>query len=165
MIHPIIMGIDPSSKTGVVITQGDKVLHQDTLRSEHEDYVQKGLEIGQNLLELVLEHKVTYINMEDYALNAKFRLPDMVKLGTAIRITICKACPLTPMYNTPPKTLKKWATLNGSAGKAQMKAHCKRRFGFTGNNDEVDAFLLAKYLDLGVRDELTLNDAFWTPKY
>lgn len=36
-----------------------------------------------------------------------------------------------------------------------MKRHAKAK-GFTGNNDEVDAFFLAKYLQAGV--ELSLLD-------
>lgn len=165
MEFPIVMGIDPSSKTGLVIIQGDEVLHRATLRSDREDYVQKGVDIGLEILGLVSIHEVTHINIEDYALNARFRLPDMVKVGTTIRLIVHRNTPLVPMYNTPPTTLKKWATLKGSATKADMKRHCKRRFGFEGNNDEIDAFLLAKYLDLGVREELTLKSDFWTPLY
>lgn len=161
----IVMGIDPSSKTGVVILKGDEVLHRGVLKSEREDYVQKGIDIGLELLGLADYYKVTHINMEDFSLNSKFRLVDMVKIGTAIRMIVHRNTPNIPFYNTPPKTLKLWATLSGKATKKSMMAHCKRRFGFVGTNDEVDAYLLAKYLDLGVQEELTLNPLFWAPPY
>jgi len=165
MAQRIVMGVDPSSKTGVVIIQGDEVLYRGVLTSEREDYVQKGIDIGLELLGMATLFEVTHINMEDFSLNSKFRLVDMVKLGTAIRMVLHRSTPDVPFYNTPPKTLKLWATHSGKATKKSMMAHCKRRFNFVGTNDEVDAFLLAKYLDLGIQEELTLNPLFWAPIY
>ena len=165
MMEPVIIGIDPSSKTGSVIIQGDEVLWRATVKSDAEDYLLKGREIVSVLLDKCVEHNVTHICIEDYALNAKFRLVDMVKLGTILRWHLRSNLPHVPMYNVPPTSLKLWATRKGKATKADMKAHCLRRFDFTGNNDEIDAFLLAKYLQHGITDMLELNPIFFTGTY
>lgn len=162
---PVILGVDPSSKTGSVIIQGEDVLWRATLKSDAEDYLIKGRDTASTLIDKCLEHKVTHICIEDYAMNAKFRLVDMVKLGTIIRWHLRTNFPDVPMYNVPPTSLKLWATRKGKASKADMKAHCIRRFDFTGNNDEVDAFLLAKYLQHGITDMLELKPHFFTDAY
>lgn len=158
----VIMGVDPSTKTGVVIIKGDEVLYQGTIRSNTDNYLTNGFIIAEKLLELIIHYKVGYVCIENYALNARFRLVDMVTLGTVIRLHLLKNrwfdggfAELFKIYQLEPLVLKKWATKKGGAKKVDMKRHAKAK-GFTGNNDEVDAFFLAKYLQAGV--ELSLLD-------
>lgn len=158
----VIMGVDPSTKTGVVIIKGDEVLYQGTIRSNTDNYLTNGFVIAQELVRLINEYEVDYVCLENYAMNARFRIVDMVTLGTVIRFFLLERQyfasgfnEVFEIYQLEPLTLKKWATKKGGAKKADMKRHAKAK-GFTGNNDEVDAFFLAKYLQAGV--ELSLLD-------
>ena len=73
----VIMGVDPSTKTGVVIIKGDEVLYQGTIRSNTDNYLTNGFVIAQELVKLINEYKVDYICLENYAMNARFRIVDM----------------------------------------------------------------------------------------
>lgn len=166
MTSKVFMGIDPSTKTGVVIVKGEEVLHTETITAKTGDYITNGSIIGSRLLELINEYRVGYINIENYATNARFRIVDMVTLGTVIRFMLLSQVgtgrELYKLYQTPPKSLKLWATRNGNAKKPDMKSHAKAKYNFVGNNDEVDAFFLAKYLQAGIELNLIeLNSQFW----
>lgn len=164
----VIMGVDPSTKTGVVVIKGDEVLYKGTIHCHTTNYITNGFVIAQELLRLINQYQVKYVCIENYALNARFRIVDMVTLGTVIRYNLLDKQRFASdfnetldIYQLEPSALKKWATKKGSAKKADMKRHAKAK-GFTGNNDEVDAFFLAKYLQAGLElSLLDLNENNW----
>lgn len=140
-----ILGIDPSTKTGYSIITEAGITHTGKIPTP-KDYtdLERGIMAAEALEKVIDEHKPDMVVMEDLALNAKFNLATMAIIGTCIRNMLYhkKIC----WYDVPPKVLKLWLTGKGTAKKADMIAHVKRRFGFVTKDDDIADAVALSYL-------------------
>ena len=135
----MILGVDPSwSGTGVVRSDGAGALlsapkAEFSCRVERLDY------LGGKLLPLARGCSLAVV--EGYAMGSRTRPQQAGELsghyrwllwGLGIRVLI-----------VPPKTVKKWATGNGNASKAQMIEHALERWAYKTDNDNMaDAYIM-----------------------
>lgn len=145
MMGPKILGIDPSTSTGLAVLGGDMPEHvaaKVTFASKRGmDRVQSiALAVGA----FVDQHQPDFVLIEGYAYGNHNNLVPLVEIGTGIRLQL-----FTRKYDVivvPPASLKKWTTDNGRASKDDMLAAVTKRWGFHSlHNDVVDAYALARY--------------------
>lgn len=110
---------------------------------------------------IVNTHKPDLAIIEGYAFGCHGRAVfDLAEIGGIIKHWCYNKGLL--FHEIPPTTLKKWATGKGNATKDIMMLKCYKRFGieFT-NNNECDAYLLARYGEEhydGIRIQTTPSD-------
>ena len=144
MTGPIYMGIDPSTKTGVVVLDADgavldaKVVHF----AEAKGFRRLQL-IAKSMQSLVSEWKPTHVVVEGFAYGNKFTMVLMVQTGTIVRQALYSAG--ISWYDVPPTAVKKFTTGKGSAKKPDMAKFVEQRWGFTSQDDNiVDAYAMAR---------------------
>lgn len=102
--------------------------------------------ICRQVVDLITEHHVGEVWIEDYAPNSLGRMSTIraAELQGPFRVHLTEH--RIPFSVVAPTTLKKWATGSGGAKKADMiDAAVARGAVWTVNDDEADAFLLRLY--------------------
>ena len=98
------------------------------------------------LVSFIRAHGIRRVVTEDVSVNRYFY--DMLRLSElrGILIEVCDSLGLPDPEFVNPAVLKKWATGNGHATKAQMVAACKERYGIIPVDDNAaDACHLFHY--------------------
>ena len=137
-----ILAIDPSTFTGLCQLNGDDAK---TLVINHPD--SRGYDrlqlIAISVMNTIEAWGSEVVIIENYAMNAKFNIVQMVEIGTIIRASLYRAG--IEWWDVPPTVLKKFTTGNGAAKKGAMAVAVKERWGFTSKSDDViDAYALAR---------------------
>lgn len=138
----MILGLDPSTKTGYCLMNGGTVeagvATFPKLRGMHR--VEAFYRWAHTML---TEHDLSIIVIEGYGFANKNSLVTMVEVGTMLRL----AAHLhdVPVLEVAPNQIKKYATGSGNSQKDQIMMAVYKRWGFEAkNNDEADAYVLAK---------------------
>lgn len=140
-----VLGIDPSTKSGVVCLNGDgTLLDAKHLKFTEERGFYRLQLIAQSVKNVLSDCLPDVVYIEGYAYNNKHTLVCAVEVGTMIRAELYRA--KVPWVEVAPKALKIWTTGNGNAKKEQMAESVQARWGFTSKSDDVvDAYALAQY--------------------
>lgn len=137
-----ILGVDPSTYTGLCQLEGDKhttkLLHFDKARGFERLHL-----IAQSFRNTVMEWSPDLVVIEGYAYGNVGSLVTLVEIGTLLRKTLYDG--KISWYDAPPTLLKKFATGKGNANKAAIAIAVKQRWGFESKSDDVvDAYGLAR---------------------
>ena len=138
-----IIGIDPSTRTGVAVIINGEAVHMDRIDTvKEEDIHIRGARIVNELDRLLTEHDVNLAGIEGYAMNGGFTIVQMVTIGTMIRDLLIKRG--IEWFEIPPTKLKQLTTGKGKATKAEMCTHVLRKYGIKPKNNDIgDAIALA----------------------
>jgi crossover junction endodeoxyribonuclease RuvC len=143
-VEMICMGIDPSTKSGVVVLghEGEVKLAVCIEFAKAKGFERLQL-IAKSMKSLIEEWKPDVVVVEGFAFRNKFTLVLMVQVGTIVRQALYLAG--ISWYDVPPTQIKKWTTGSGSADKAKMAVFVEKRWGFVSKNDNiVDAYAMAQ---------------------
>jgi len=137
-----VMGIDPSTKTGLALIADD---HCATSVVSYPG--SEGIHRLECLVSGVVQKldawKPDLVVIEGYGYANKYTLSLMVEIGVLIRMSLHTRG--IPWYICPPSVLKKYATGNGAAKKPAVASAVKLRWGFDAPSDDVvDAYVLAQ---------------------
>lgn len=154
----VVMGIDPSTYTGVVVLKGGELATAKVVTFPDAEGIKRLQLIATSVWSLVEEYQPDQVFIEGYAYGNKFSLVLMVEIGTVIRYSLYQQG--RSWWNVPPTQLKKWVTGKGTAKKKDMATFVKNRWGFTSPSDDVvDAYALARlgweHLSTGLDVKLT----------
>jgi crossover junction endodeoxyribonuclease RuvC len=155
-----ILGIDPSTKMGLVVLEHSMAtdivttLHQECYSSKQKEMPRLG-DIGARVFELCEEHKPDLVALEGYSFGSKFNHEIMYSIGTVLRYFLWQ---WEYTYKIiPPTTLKKFVTGKGNSKKDLMMLGVFKNWGFETSDDNVaDAYALALcclFQHLGKSDE------------
>ena len=154
----MILGIDPSTKTGwCSYHNGEFVTGQQTFaKLSGMDRVRA--------FHLWIDNKLKVLNpeiivMENYGFANAHSLVTLVEIGTAMRLVIWERH--TPFYIVSPNALKKFVIGKGAGKKEEVMLATYKRWGFEARtNDEVDAYVLARIgmalIGVTHQDDLTI---------
>ena len=146
----ISIGIDPSTKTGIVACEYDE--EKSTIRCIDQKKVVftqlKGMEranaIGDGVLSFVELYRPDIIFIEDYGFSFKGTAITLVEIGTMIRYNLW-----VNDFNyevVTPTSLKKFVTGKGNSPKDLIIKEVYKRWNFdTNDNDIADAFSMAMF--------------------
>ena len=139
-----VMGIDPSTKTGIVVMQGDEVLDADVISCGSKNTIERAASISRQVRGVAKDHKVAFVIIEDYAYHGnKGSLVALAEIGTMIRWRLWVE--KIPYLDAAPNTVKKFVAGKGNAMKDQMRLAIFKRWGFEHESmDVVDAYAMAK---------------------
>ena len=140
----IVMGVDPSTKSGVVRIDGDEtyatvinntnakgIRRVQWIADQFEDYLDR------------LNPMPDVAVIEGYAYANKFTLATLVEIGIILRLSLHNR--KIPCYICPPSVLKKFCTGKGNSKKPELAIAVKQRWGYENPSDDIiDAFILAK---------------------
>jgi crossover junction endodeoxyribonuclease RuvC len=138
-----IIGIDPSSKTGLVVLSEDSEFY-----FAHEITTTK---VGFPRLKffedatakLLSTYPPKLVVIEGYAHGGKFSNSFQYEIGTVIRMMMYKAN--IPWVDIPPTSLKSIITGGGAASKGKMMLEVFKRWGFDASTDNIaDAYGLSR---------------------
>lgn len=140
----IIMGIDSSTKSGIVCLSEDPKFFFST---ELENKKLKGLErvvwFGEAVGKLLNTYKPDLVVIENYGFANSHTLVPLVEIGTSIRLACYQRN--VPMVFIPPTSLKAAIANAGNAKKEMMLMEIYKRWGFeAATNNIADAYGLAK---------------------
>lgn len=147
----IIVGIDISTKTGVVALRCNKFGDEVEVLGKHvvkvdEDIkgIDRAIRLGQLVSEQVLEYNPDFCYIENYAFGNRFTLALLTEIGTMVRYFLHTAD--IKHANVAPTTVKKFATGKGKRTKKEMRTIVRKTWNFDDKSDDiVDAFCLAMY--------------------
>lgn len=139
------VGIDPSTKTGIVVLdEKHSVVLAEEIQLKDGMYstIYQILDYGQQIADLVPQH--SYVAIEGFALMAKGKSVSLLYgIGYAIRFNLIKK---QNYFECPPTTLKKFVTGKGNAKKENMIKDVYKRWSFEHeSNNVIDAYALARY--------------------
>jgi len=139
-----VMGVDPSTKTGVVVLQGDEIIEATVCSHESENTIERATAISRQVKGIAKEYKVSFIIIEDYAYHGnRGSLVTLAEIGTMIRWRLW--ADKIPYLAAAPNTVKKFVAGAGNAPKDQMRLAVWKRWAFEdASMDVVDAFAMAK---------------------
>jgi crossover junction endodeoxyribonuclease RuvC len=140
-----VLGIDPSTKTGWVL------LGSEAPRSGEISITAKGFRrvvgVQQNVRSLLWTYSPDLVVIEGYAYGNRHTLVTLVEIGTAIRLMLHEYAikQMKPWIDLPPTVLKKYVTGKGTSPKKDVMVAVQEQWGFTGTDNECDAFGLAMF--------------------
>jgi crossover junction endodeoxyribonuclease RuvC len=136
------VGIDPSTKTGLVILENSKVHTAVEIVSQEERDPHRFMYIAKTVREYITEHDV--ICVEGFSYNSKGSAVSVqYGIGWILRSELIRAG--FNYYDVSPTVVKKFATGKGNTKKEEMVLPIYKRWGFEHNSDNVrDAFVLAQ---------------------
>lgn len=139
-----VVGIDPSTKSGLVLLQPDKPARTAVLTVPKVKGVARLSELAQRFSDYLDElSDVDVIAMEGYAYANAYTLATLVEIGAVFRLELYRR--KLPCYIVPPSVVKKFATGKGNSKKPEVAAAVASRWGFTDPSDDViDAYVLAR---------------------
>lgn len=143
----IVLGVDISTKTGWVAREmAGEDIHTLGFGEIIAPKKFKGFDrvsyIGGKFAGITTRYQPDLIMIEGYGFANAFTLVTLVEIGTAIKLHAYKNY---PVLEVPPMSLKKFATSAGNAKKDKMMLEIYKRWGFTGTDNEADAFALAQF--------------------
>ncbi len=138
-----VLGIDASTKTGLVLIEGTDV-YASLLRNEALKGIARVEWIRQAFEGYLDRHgAIDCAVIEGYAYANKFTLSTLIEIGINLRLSLYRR--KIPCYICPPTTLKKVATGKGNAKKPEVAAGVLAKWGYSNPSDDViDGFVLAK---------------------
>lgn len=113
-----VMGIDPSTKTGIVVLEGDDVLVEAWVNYPDETGLKRLQLIANYTALLAVKFQPDAIYIEGLNFNNKFTLVLLAQLRALLTDRLDKAG--FRWMDVPPNTLKKWVTGSGAADKEAM---------------------------------------------
>lgn len=136
------MGVDISTKTGVAVIDGGKVLtHASQIEHRKLSGFDRAGHIAQDVRDLWFKYSPDIVVIEDYV-HASPSIVTSVEIGTLVRFSLFMEGE-SPLY-VPPTTLKKFVSGSGAAKKDMMLMHVYKRWGITPATDNIgDAIGLA----------------------
>lgn len=147
-----VMGIDPSTRTGIAIVERTNWEGPPTIpevRESAEIHFPKliGFErlsaIAGEVMALYEKWKPKFVVIEGYALYNVTSIIPVVEVGTVIRYFLWQEG--ASVYECNPSTLKKFVCGTGKAKKDQMMLGVFKRWGYEGTDNQCDAVGLAMY--------------------
>ncbi|WP_017435123.1 RuvC family protein [Saccharococcus caldoxylosilyticus] len=136
------VGIDPSTKTGLVILEDNKVHTAIEITPQEERDPHRFIEIAKTVMSHITEHDVICIEGFSYGSRGA-AVSVQYGIGWILRSELIKAG--LSYFEVPPSSVKKFATGRGNAKKDEMVLPIYKRWGFEHNSDNVrDAFVLAQ---------------------
>jgi crossover junction endodeoxyribonuclease RuvC len=139
----VVMGIDPSSSTGVVVLAGNVVLHAGIVPTLGTRGYERLQLIAGGVVALYLSYPVKEVFVESPLSHGGWNLVSQVEAGTVIRMGLYSAG--AGWWDVSPTSLKKWVSGKGHASKKEMMAAVTSRWGFeSSSNDVNDAYALAR---------------------
>ncbi len=165
-----VMGLDISTKTGLVVIGGGGVVeYQQVLTIPSGKDMTEGLDravvLGQMVAQLACEYEAQLVVIEGYAYNKKYSQALTVELGTMARYFLkMKAM---RYIIVPPARLKQFVTGKGNSKKELMLLNVFKSWAFeTDSHDIADAYGLARmgrYV-MGFAPGLLLKEPKWRQK-
>lgn len=145
-----VLGIDPSTKTGIVLLEGNRVVFSQGYNPLAKGFA-RPLLVGTAIDGLCVQHAPDIAVIEGYAFNIGGKIKQspssivlQVEIGTLIRAALRRRS--IPWWEIGPSALKKWTTGRGNAKKPEMAEHVCKRWGFESPSDDiVDAYALARF--------------------
>jgi crossover junction endodeoxyribonuclease RuvC len=136
------VGIDPSTKTGLVILEDNKVHTAVEITSKEKRDPHRFMDIAKTVMKYITEHDV--ICIEGFSYSSKGSAVSVqYGIGWILRSELIKVG--LSYYEVPPSSVKKFATGKGNAKKDELVLPIYKRWGFEHNSDNVrDAFVLAQ---------------------
>lgn len=141
----IIVGIDPSTKTGMARLDTESLAYDCRLIQFKDKTGLPRLQLIAHCCSSVMEDwKPDLVAIEGYAFGNSHSLVTLVEIGTVIRLeALRRGCKIVEVA---PTSLKKFVTGKGNAKKPDMAKAAKELFDFSSKSDDiVDAYCLAKY--------------------
>jgi crossover junction endodeoxyribonuclease RuvC len=136
------VGIDPSTKTGLVILENNKVHTAIEITSKEKRDPHRFMDIAKTVMKYITEHDVICIEGFSYSSRGA-AVSVQYGIGWILRAELIKAG--LSYYEVPPSSVKKFATGKGNAKKDELVLPIYKRWGFEHNSDNVrDAFVLAQ---------------------
>lgn len=137
-----ILGIDPSTYTGLCLLDGDQATTKLLNFSSYKGFKRIDL-LYKSLANFVDDSNPDLAVIEGYAYGNKFSLVLMAEIGAMYRKVLFDR--KVSWYTVPPTTLKKFATGKGTASKDDMKSSVIAKWGFSSEFDDIiDAYALAR---------------------
>jgi len=145
----IVLGLDTSTKTGVVILElkhGEEKINL-LYKQEWNFPTLKGMPrlkaFADRLYELLDKYEPDVCIIEGYGFANKHTLVTLVEVGTVIKYTLHLYRVL--ILDIPPTSLKKFVSGKGNVKKDVMMLETYKRWHLEGTDNEVDAFCLAQF--------------------
>jgi crossover junction endodeoxyribonuclease RuvC len=136
------VGIDPSTKTGLVILEDNKVHTAVEITSKEKRDPHRFMDIAKTVMKYITEHDVICIEGFSYSSRGA-GVSVQYGIGWILRAELIKAG--LNYYEVPPSSVKKFATGKGNAKKDELVLPIYKRWGFEHESDNVrDAFVLAQ---------------------
>ncbi|KFZ41910.1 hypothetical protein CS060_04335 [Anoxybacillus flavithermus] len=136
------VGIDPSTKTGLVIIEDNKVHTAVEIVSEEKRAPHRFIDIVNTIMSHITNQDVICIEGFSYSSRGA-AVSVQYGIGWILRAELVKA--RLNYYEVPPSSVKKFATGKGNTKKDELVLPIYKRWGFEHNSDNVrDAFVLAQ---------------------
>jgi crossover junction endodeoxyribonuclease RuvC len=149
-----VLGVDPSTKTGLAIVEDSGRVGTVVATLEVQFKKLVGLErasaIAGEVLAFRNQHKPDIAVIEEMFIGHTSSAIPIIQIGTILRYFLWQDG--FPYYDCPATTLKKWVCGKGNVKKDQMMLHVFKRWGFESPSDNIcDAvalgyFGLSKYI-------------------
>lgn len=138
-----VLGIDASTKTGLVFMDGEEV-HTRILSNAKLKGLVRLQWISRNFNEYLDTHlDLDCAVIEGYAYANKYTLATLVEIGILLRLSLHSRG--IPCYICPPSVLKKFCTGKGNSKKPELATAVAARWGYENPSDDViDAYVLAR---------------------
>ncbi len=141
---PTVLGIDPSTKTGLVALDDLNVIEamEVICKPKFQHNLDRALHLSDQIVRVIERTSPTLVVFEGYGYSNQHTLVPLVEIGTAFRMS---ARMLGIDYiEVPPTTLKKAVTGSGNASKDVIMLEVFKRWGFEAKTNNIaDAFGLA----------------------
>ncbi|WP_199427088.1 crossover junction endodeoxyribonuclease RuvC [Thermaerobacillus caldiproteolyticus] len=136
------VGIDPSTKTGLVILENNEIHTAIEITSQEKRDPHRFMDIAKKVRKYITEHDV--ICIEGFSYNSKGSAVSVqYGIGWILRSELIRAG--LNYHDVPPSSVKKFATGKGNVKKDEMVLPIYKRWGFEHSSDNVrDAFVLAQ---------------------
>ena len=136
------VGIDPSTKTGLVIIQDGRVQTEEEITTKTEIDPERFMITANHIIQHLQEGDI--ICIEGFSYGSKGRgVSTQYGMGWIIRAELKRNG--YNYYEIAPGALKKFATGKGNTSKDEMVLPIYKRWGYEGKTDNIrDAFILAK---------------------
>jgi crossover junction endodeoxyribonuclease RuvC len=149
------VGIDPSTKTGLVIIENKQVVFAKEITSKSKEDPHRFIDIATQIREHITESDIICIEGFSYGSKGK-GVSTQYGIGWEIRSELIRHG--FSFYDVAPSSVKKFATGKGNTKKDEMVLPIYKKWGFESNSDNIrDAFVLAMF-GKGLRDSAKLTD-------
>jgi crossover junction endodeoxyribonuclease RuvC len=137
------IGLDPSTKTGLVIMGEDgKVHEQREITTKEKSDPKRFMIISDSVVQELCDGDKVVVEGFSYGSKGK-GVSTQYGIGWAIRTDLVTN--KIPYIEVPPTTLKKFATGKGNVKKEDMILPIYKRYGYENDSDNIrDAFILAQ---------------------
>lgn len=138
-----VAGLDVSTKTGLACIDSGETVGSKLITFPKARGFERVQLIANSVKNVMEEWSPGLIVIEGYGYGNTNTLVDLVEIGTGIRLGLKELG--FSWWLVPPTSLKLWITGKGNAGKPQMAASVKERWGFESKSDDViDGYALAQ---------------------